>query len=195
MRLKVSLLITVCCLLAVMVVGCGGGSNGINKDVDDGDVYNVSEYLPLTIGNSWVYSYDGDIFTRKVTGTKDIDGHTVMVIKEYYGYSTTDPTEEEYYWTSDANGWTIYGKQHYDGQVSYENPPLVIPNGLHEGESGTSGNCTYTLSSVGSYNPSILDAFRISFRYGQESEYMYLGKGIGVVSDNGDYIIRSWNIY
>lgn len=136
MQLKISLFIAVCCLLLGMMVGCGGGSN---ENGNNGTVYNISEYLPLAIGNTWVYNYDGDYFTRKVTGTKNINGHTVKVITEYYGTSTNEPTEEEYYWTSDSSGWTIYGKRHYDGQVSYENPPLVIPNGLHEGDSGNAG--------------------------------------------------------
>ena len=77
--------------LAVLIMGCGGGGGGGHR-AEPGAVPKDEAYMPLAVGNRWVYEYRvpqintaqdseepiPDHSTRTVIGTTEIDG------KEWY---------------------------------------------------------------------------------------------------------------
>ncbi|MHB1459289.1 MAG: hypothetical protein ACYC0V_20455, partial [Armatimonadota bacterium] len=93
------------------MVGCGGGGGGSSTTTGgaaSGNI-NVSEYLPLKVGNSWgYYNQYYNYYIDRIDKTTKFGNVDVPTVTEYFANGTAEG--EVFYWTSDANGWTIYGK-------------------------------------------------------------------------------------
>lgn len=188
-------------ILLLMISGCGGGGGNSSgaAGTNGGDI-NVSDYLPLKTGNSWrycnkYYSY----YIHRIDATIKINNVDVPEIADYFADGTTE-TGEAFYWTSDANGWTIYGHRYSTGgAIVRENPPIRVPNGLVDGATGTTGsNVRYTVKKLGPYSlyytgETFDDTIKVTFNYGSETEYFILAKGVGLIYD-AEYSLSSWTL-
>ena len=118
----------------------------------------VTDYLPLTDGNYWTYSVNGDLGSYQETvtvlqGTTTINGIPTKALR--YSGGPYDQVVE--YWTNDDEGIRLHGVDYPDsdaGPVSLTfDPPLVTANkvmNLHESVK-TEGQVTFDFTNNGTF--------------------------------------------
>lgn len=90
--------------LSLSLVACGGGGSGSigtgGGDTSSGVDLSPRRYLPLQVGNRWIYqaSDSADPIVVRLTDTRNVGGGNGSVVQ------SSDPTEGESVYLEDANG-------------------------------------------------------------------------------------------
>jgi hypothetical protein len=157
--------------------------------------YNVTDYFPLTQGRTWMFQSPTGFSSQVVPGTVDLSGQTYAVLTDY-------PEGSANYWLASDDGLR-WGEMH-DGTSSATTvmtPPLLIPNGLDPGATGTqtvsisingvpSGQATFSYQFVGTEPVTVpagtfADCMKLEMTMttpqGSSHIYYWAAKGVGFV--------------
>jgi hypothetical protein len=97
----------------------------------------VSQYMPLKLGNQWVFSETSNgapqVRTETVTGTKVVSGATTTIVRSTWAGSTSS---SRVFWRSWAGGFGMYGDADASDTRTYV-PPVIIADPLPLNYTGT----------------------------------------------------------
>jgi len=90
--------------------------------------YNITDYFPLSEGNTWNYDSDAGVHTESVSGTVDVLGIQYRRVVSTQG--------ETIFWASAPDGLRQGGRQEGTDTFTFD-PPILIPNGLQVSDQGS----------------------------------------------------------
>lgn len=158
--------------------------------------YNITDYFPLGVGDTWTYLRDGDLYQVAVTGTTQLGDRV-------YADLTYQDEGETNFWVAAEDGLRMGGVSGPSGPVYSLDPPAYLPNGLDPGDTGSTtsdvyedgslvGQSTLTYTFVGLESVSVPagdfpDCLKVQIQTsgsGTDEFYLWLARGVGVVKQD-----------
>ena len=201
--------------------GADGGIFTVSTGGGGTTTYNMVDYFPLGLGDTWTYEEEfGGFFTRSITGSETINGTVAQKMEEMgaaYTLFTNDSNGLRRYktFTTEDGSWRmdvfdppiiyspaalfVYYSQNFNSTVSYSDGEGLLDNGTITGTSTVEGIETVIVPS-GVFEDclriKITETYALSGGSLTFITYytLWLAKGVGIVKDTGSETISVFGV-